>query len=143
MLPPIGVANVLFVTLTFPLLRQRLLTTPPRLLLAFIGVFGCFVLLYLWRSAPANPKFLVSWHLALFLVINLAILAALARPVANPAAQGLQLLCALSQNRIWIYGLLPDTPHPAVLEDSVSEGGADAGNDAGKSAEAKISVASR
>ncbi len=76
MLLGIGVAGILFVTITFPLLKKELSALKARTLLILIALLGSLVFLYLSASAPANPKFLTQSRIVLLLAINLALLIA-------------------------------------------------------------------
>jgi hypothetical protein len=72
----IGVANVFFVILIWPILRQQIAGMSARHFLVVVGAWACLICLYLWGAEPSNPVFLVPWRILMFfgLAVSLVIL---------------------------------------------------------------------
>jgi hypothetical protein len=106
----IGLANVLFVILAWPVLRGQIAVMSTRHFLAVVGLWACLICLYLWGAEPSNPVFLVPWRILMFfgLAVGLVImllktpgkvfaatfigLLALGNGLVNPVMSGLRPL---------------------------------------------------
>ncbi|HEX4631891.1 MAG TPA: hypothetical protein VH188_13110 [Chthoniobacterales bacterium] len=126
----VGVANILFVVLTWPLLRQQIAAMSARYFLAVVGAWGCLICLYLWEAEPSNPVFLVPWRILMFfgLAIGLVILLlktpnkifaatfigvlALSNGLVNPVMSGLRPIVAATPARA-IQNLIREHPTAA------------------------------
>jgi hypothetical protein len=106
----IGLANVFFVILAWPILRRQIAVMSTRHFLAVVGGWACLICLYLWGAEPSNPVFLVPWRILLFfgLAVGLVVmllktpgkvfastfigLLALGNGLVNPVMSGLRPL---------------------------------------------------
>jgi hypothetical protein len=72
----IGVANVFFVILIWPILKRQIAVMSARHFLVIVGASACLICLYLWGAEPSNPVFLVAWRILMFfgLAVSLVIL---------------------------------------------------------------------
>ena len=104
----IGLANLLFVILAWPVLKGQIALMSIRHFLAVVGLWACLICLYLWEAEPSNPIFLVPWRILLFfgLAVGLVVLLlktpgkvfaatfigllALSNGLVNPVMSGLQ-----------------------------------------------------
>jgi len=73
----IGLANIFFVVLSFPLFRRCLAQWKPKAIAATIGILGLFTWLYLQNAKEAYPSFLIPWRLWTFLVLDVLLLSLL------------------------------------------------------------------
>lgn len=119
----IGVANVLFVVLTFPILKSQVAIMQKRSLLGLVGISSCLVWFYLWSSVPANPIFLAPWRIIMFFVLSVGLIVALLRAPGRAFAPVLIGLLVISNGlfnpvMVGLDPLLKATP-ATVIQDLV------------------------
>jgi hypothetical protein len=73
----IGVANIVFVLVTLPLLKARLEKKEWRWTMVIVAAVFCVIFLYLRCSVFANPTFLVPWRAIMLLLIDTGVVFAL------------------------------------------------------------------
>jgi hypothetical protein len=126
----IGIANVFFVILAWPVLRQQIAAMSARYFLVVVGAWACVISLYLWQAEPSNPVFLVPWRILMFfgLAVGLVILLlktpnkifaatfigllALSNGLVNPVMSGLRPIVDATPARS-IQNLIRDDPTAA------------------------------
>jgi hypothetical protein len=100
LLLPVGVANILFVTVLFPRLKNRAAVLSRRELIALIGCLAALTLLYLWRSAVAKPAFIPVIGVIFFFALDVAVILALLKAPARAFAIGFIALLLLTNGRV-------------------------------------------
>jgi hypothetical protein len=96
----IGLANVFFVILAWPVLKRQVAVMPARQFLAVIGLWACFICLYLWGAEPANPVFLVPWRILLFFGLAVGLVVLLLKTPGKVFAAAFIGLLALSNGLV-------------------------------------------
>jgi hypothetical protein len=117
----IGVANVLFVVLTFPILKSQVAIMQKRSLLGLVGISSCLVWFYLWSSVPANPIFLAPWRILMFFAINVGLIVVLLKSPGRAFAPVLIGLLVASNGlvnpvMVGLDPLLKATPATAIQD---------------------------
>jgi hypothetical protein len=92
----IGVANVVFVVFTLPVLKERVAAMRAGSTLLGAGVGACLLCLYLWCAEPMNPGFLTTPRILTFFGIGAAILITLLRAPAPAFVAAFVSLLAVS-----------------------------------------------
>lgn len=96
----IGVANVLFVVLTWPALRSQIAVMSARQFLAVVGVWACLICLYLWGAEPSNPVFLIPWRILMFFGLAVGLVVLLLKTPSKIFAAAFIGLLALSNGLV-------------------------------------------
>jgi hypothetical protein len=96
----IGVANVIFVILAWPILRHQVALMSARQFLSVVGLWACLICLYLWAAEPANPVFLVPWRILMFFGLAVGLVVLLLKTPSKVFATAFIGLLALSNGLV-------------------------------------------
>jgi hypothetical protein len=115
----IGLANVFFVVLSFPLFQRCLAQWNPKAVVATIGLLGLFTWLYLQNAKVAYPIFLTPWRLWIFLVLDVTLLALLLKARARIFALCFIAILVVTDGRVnpvmtGLGSILRATPAAAI-----------------------------
>jgi hypothetical protein len=96
----IGLANIFFVVLSFPLFRRWIAQWNPKAITAIIGIFGLFTWLYLQNAKAAYPTFLTPWRIWIFLAVDVVVLSLLLKTRARIFAPSFIAILVLTNGRV-------------------------------------------
>ncbi len=115
----IGLANIFFVILSFPLFRRCLTRWNPKSIVGIIVVLGLATKLYLQSAQAAYPIFLTPWRLWIFFLVDLSVLTLLLKARARIFALSFIVLLVVTNMRVnplmsGLGAILRAAPAPAI-----------------------------